>query len=155
MEMNQEINIKMNIQDLKKIIERDDKDIKLERLINLFHKYGESEDNFIILDQVIIDLAVNPRQAANRVASGNYQVMYQYKLRDGISGSTIIATTRDFCRGVISAKKLYTRDEINTMSQREGRDVFTLTGGFYHNPETGQTTNYCRHSWFQVLAKRK
>jgi hypothetical protein len=144
-----------NLDKIKKSIKKDDEALKLKRLISLFYKYGQSENDFDIIDEVIIDLALTPAQSARRVASVNYQVMYQYKLRDNVVGGLVIKTTRDFCRGVIGAARLYTMGDINMMSQREGRDIFTLTGGSYTNPETGIHTYYCRHVWFQVLARKK
>lgn len=82
----------------------------------------------------------------------NYKVMYRYDVAQGM-GKPIIDGTRDFCRQLIGLNKLYTREEINLMSDREGRNVWTLRGGWYHNPNTEINQPQCRHTWRQVIVK--
>lgn len=83
-------------------------------------------------------------------------VMYSYEKKPGISGDPVIATTRPFCKVMYESKKLYTRDEITTISDRVGRDVWLYRGGWYHNPDTDKTTPSCRHIWRQnIVTKRK
>lgn len=83
----------------------------------------------------------------------NIEVLYSYEVRPGISGGNVIDTTRDFCRSLINLDRLYTREEIEEISDLEGRDVWRLRGGFYHNPNTDVTTPYCRHEWFQNVVE--
>lgn len=84
----------------------------------------------------------------------NYQVMYRYDVAAGM-GEKIIANTRDFCKELIELNRLYTRDEINAMSAKEKRNVWTLRGGWYHDPDTGVNQPQCRHTWRQVIVKEK
>jgi DNA-binding MarR family transcriptional regulator len=63
---------------------------------------------------------------------------------------------RPFCARLMELDKLYSRAEIEQVSQRVGYSVWERRGGFYHNPKTGETTPYCRHHWTQhVVIKRK
>lgn len=82
----------------------------------------------------------------------SYKVMYRYDVAKGM-GKPIIDGTRDFCRQLIGLNKLYTREEINLMSAKEDRNVWTLRGGWYHNPNTGINQPQCRHTWRQVIVK--
>lgn len=86
--------------------------------------------------------------------TSEFEVKYRYDVAAGM-GSPIIAGTREFCRELIKLEKLYTRDEINFMSNNEDRNVWTLRGGWYHNPKTGVNESSCRHTWRQVIVKRK
>jgi len=79
-----------------------------------------------------------------------FEVLYSYEVRAGL-GAEVIAGSRDFCRELIRQDRMYSREEINTISARIGRDVWTKRGGFYHNPDTGRTTAWCRHEWQQHL----
>lgn len=83
----------------------------------------------------------------------SYKVMYRYGLAAGFKDE-IIPGTRDFCRKLIGANKLYSRDEINTMSEQEGRNVWTLRGGWYTNSD-GIHEPQCRHTWKQVVVKER
>ena len=62
---------------------------------------------------------------------------------------------RAFCAKLLELKKLYTRDEIDRISQAVDYNVFAMRGGFYHNPSTDITTPYCRHKWSQVSVIKK
>lgn len=84
-----------------------------------------------------------------------FEVRYTYEKRDDITGDTIIKTSREFCRDMISLNRAYTREEIDVISGIEGRDVFKDRGGWYHNPKTDRNTPYCRHIWKFILVRKK
>lgn len=80
-------------------------------------------------------------------------IRYSYEVSPGL-GEAVIDTTRDFCRRLIQLDRVYSRKEIEQISQRLGYSVWQRRGGFYHNPKTGVTTPYCRHRWVeQVVIK--
>lgn len=83
-----------------------------------------------------------------------FEIRYTYEKRDDISGSTLIKTSRDFCREMIGLNKAYTKEEIDIISGIEGRDVFRDRGGWYHNPKTDNNTPYCRHIWKFILVRK-
>jgi hypothetical protein len=84
-------------------------------------------------------------------------VVYSYQKRPGIEGPPKLpdGRTRDFCARLLDINRLYTRDDINSISSRVDRDVWKYRGGWYTNPETGASTPYCRHIWMQQLVIKK
>ena len=82
-----------------------------------------------------------------------FMVVYTYKERPGVP--PVITKSRDFCLRLLNLNRLYTRDDINSISSRVDRDVWKYRGGWYTNPETGASTPYCRHIWMQQLVIKK
>lgn len=82
----------------------------------------------------------------------DYKVLYSYEVKAGL-GSSVIPTTRDFCRKLVELDRLYTRQEIDTISSAVDRNVWLYRGGWYHNPKTDVTTPSCRHEWKQNIVK--
>lgn len=83
------------------------------------------------------------------------EIVYKYTLRN--DAPDLVTESRDFCKEMVrlSQTKSWTIDQIQAISNRVGYDVFTRRGGWYHNPETGKNTPYCRHVWAQRLVRRK
>ena len=81
-----------------------------------------------------------------------FKVLYSYEVKAGL-GSSVIPTTRDFCRRLVELDRLYTREEIDTISSAVDRDVWRYRGGWYHNPKTDVTTPSCRHEWKQNIVR--
>lgn len=79
------------------------------------------------------------------------RVVYSYEVRPELNQPDVIPTTRDFCRTLIEANKVYSREEINTISSAIGRDVWSYRGGWYHDPNTGRNRPSCRHYWQQNI----
>lgn len=77
-----------------------------------------------------------------------YEVRYKYQ---GPKDSK----NRAFCKALLNLNKLYTRDEINKISDRVGRNVWTKRGGWYTKPGTDIHLPYCRHQWASILVKKK
>jgi hypothetical protein len=111
------------------------------------------EKNLLTSDLKITDLG-NESIAENPTPASNLEILYSYEVRPNV-GDEIIEGTRDFCRELIEADKLYTRQDIERISEKEGRDVWATRGGWYHNPNTDRTVPYCRHEWVQNVVKRK
>jgi len=88
------------------------------------------------------------------VEADRYEVRYSYEVKPGL-GADKISTTRPFCETLIDANRMYTRQEIDFISGRIGRDVWRYRGGFYHNPKTDRTTPWCRHQWVQSLVVKQ
>ncbi len=82
------------------------------------------------------------------------KVFYKYDWATGFSNADL-KTSRDFCRSLIDLKRLYTREDINQISNDLGYSVWNMRGGYYHNPKTDITTPYCRHIWKQEIRKLK
>jgi hypothetical protein len=62
---------------------------------------------------------------------------------------------RDFCARLLSLNRIYTREDIQKMSQALGYDVWKRRGGWYHNPQLNVNIPHCRHDWEQVIVKKK
>jgi hypothetical protein len=95
-------------------------------------------------------------QVVNQIpgsAQPQYEIRYSYEKRQGVP--PVKTKSRDFCKALMGAERLYSRDEIKIISGREGRDVWKYRGGWYTNPVTKVTTPWCRHIWMQNLVKRK
>lgn len=82
-------------------------------------------------------------------------VRYQYEKAPGIEGGILIPTSRDFCRKIVESKKVFSREDIDTMSAELGYDVWKRRGGWYHNSNTDTNTPQCRHIWQQKVMIRK
>lgn len=98
----------------------------------------------------IIERAVNPEMIDTRARPETIDVYikYSYEAKDGLQ--PIIETTRPFCRRLIELDKLYTRAEIESISQRVGFSVWDRKGGFWGDKDE------CRHRWVRhVVIKKK
>ena len=87
------------------------------------------------------------------VPAERFEIAYTYREVPNIP--PVKSESRDFCRRLISANRKYTREELNTISSRVDRDVWKYRGGWYHNPDTGANTPWCRHEWVQQIVIRQ
>jgi len=90
------------------------------------------------------------------------EVFYKYGKNPTVKGPSVIDTTREFCREMINATntdnnkfKLFSRTDINKLSNVLGYNVWEQRGGYYHNPNNNTTTPYCRHIWQPVKIVKK
>lgn len=82
-----------------------------------------------------------------------FEVRYGYRTRLDVPPAK--SGSRQFCERLMSLNRLYTRDEINTISGRVDRDVWKYRGGWYTNPDTQASTPWCRHEWIQQLVVKR
>jgi len=82
-----------------------------------------------------------------------FEVRYGYRTRLDVPPAK--SGSRQFCERLMSLNRLYTKDEINTISGRVDRDVWRYRGGWYTNPDTGASTPWCRHEWIQQLVVKR
>jgi len=94
------------------------------------------------------------KQKAARRPIADIQIRYSYEVTPGL-GAPVIPTTRPFCERLIRMDKIYSRAEIQQISQRLGYSVWQRRGGFYTNPRTQVTTPYCRHRWVEQIVIKK
>lgn len=99
----------------------------------------------------IIERAINPEVIDYRPKPETVDVFvrYTYEKRPTATGPEIIPTTRPFCKKLIELDRVYTRSEIETISQRLGYSVFDRAGGFWGNRPQ------CRHEWKRFLLIKK
>lgn len=82
-----------------------------------------------------------------------FEVRFKYALRTPTP--PLNDKSREFCVKLIELNRLYSREEIETISSRVDRNVWNYRGGFWTNADTGVTTPYCRHIWNQQLIVKK
>ena len=91
-----------------------------------------------------------------KVSDQQIEIRYEYALDPAFSGERkLIKTSREFCRQLVSANRLYLRSEIDTISARVGRDIWTERGGWYTIPDTTVHIHHCRHIWNSKLVRKK
>ena len=79
--------------------------------------------------------------------------VYKYEVRDDVPKAK--SGSRPFCAKLMAAKKQYTREQIDNLSNEFNSNVWIYRGGFYNNPNTGETEPYCRHIWKSYTKVRK
>jgi DNA-binding Lrp family transcriptional regulator len=91
-----------------------------------------------------------PISAISKIGNelAKYSVKYKYT---GPSDSK----NRDFCRAMLNLNKVYTRDDIDKISNRVDRNVWTKRGGWQTIKGTDIHLPFCRHTWSSVLVKKK
>jgi hypothetical protein len=98
---------------------------------------------------------INIRKVTERIPAQtlpDIKVMYTYELRPDVPPPAIIPTTRAFCKKMLSLSKsrMFSRQDIQKLSERLGYSVFTRAGGWWGN------SYKCRHTWMKhVVIKKK
>ena len=86
-----------------------------------------------------------------------FEVRYGYRTRLDVPPAK--SGSRQFCERLIGINRLYTKDEINTISSRVDRDVWRYRGGWYSfpkdDPRYPARTPWCRHEWIQQLVVKR
>lgn len=85
--------------------------------------------------------------------TANIKLLYSYELRT--NAPKLKGVSRDFCIDMVKMNKLYTYEEIQSLSNDLGTDVWKTRGGWYSNPNTAAPTPQCRHIWVQNVTKLK
>ena len=83
------------------------------------------------------------------------QIFYKYVTRKDVPDAQ---TSRPFCKKMLALTrngKVWTREQLDNITNQLGEEVWTYRGGFYTNPDTGETTAYCRHIWKSITKIKK
>jgi hypothetical protein len=94
----------------------------------------------------IRDWKLTSKAESNVPRTEQIKVVYSYELRPDVPSAQ---QSREFCEELIKRDRIYTRGEIDQISNAIGRDVWSYRGGWYRNPDTERTTPSCRHYWKQ------
>jgi len=118
-----------------------------------------------LLDKGYLDdnLKITPKaKETNLPDLTELTVMYKYALRQDAPSLVSGGKSRPFCQGMMSANRLYTREEINLIGAELGNiygeanyDAFRRRGGWYTDPNTDIHYPACRHIWLQGVYKKK
>ena len=96
------------------------------------------------------------KEAAKPTDEPVLEVRYKYSWAAGFSNKDK-KTSREFCKVMLELAdqgKVYTRDDINGISNIMGYSVWNRRGGWYHTA-SGVNRPQCRHVWEQQLVIRK
>jgi hypothetical protein len=85
----------------------------------------------------------------------SFRVLYSYEERPNVPAA--ISGSRPLCDRLYQGgnSMLFTREEIQNISNQLGYSVFQLCGGWYTNPNTGRRTPFCRHEWRRNVVVEK
>lgn len=100
---------------------------------------------------------ITPKGINKNIPSVETEVytVYKYVTRDDVP--EVKTTSRPFCKKMLAlsrAGKVWTRDALESLTNNLGEDAWTYRGGFYTNPDDGETTPYCRHIWAAITKSR-
>jgi ribosomal protein S25 len=82
-----------------------------------------------------------------------FLIRYSYEWKQGFNNSDK-PSSREFCKYLLSANKMYSRSEIEQMSARLGYSVWDRRGGWWTKPN-GDHSPSCRHQWVSNVVTRK
>jgi len=85
----------------------------------------------------------------------SFRVLYSYEERPNVPAAA--SGSRPLCERLYQGgnSMLFTREEIQNISNQLGYSVFQLCGGWYTNPNTGRRTPFCRHEWRRNVVVEK
>ena len=85
------------------------------------------------------------------------EIFYTYEKRKDVEGDVLLESSRPFCKKMVglSSTRMWSRKDIQNISQRLGYNVFKAAGGFWNN--NGTIEAHCRHEWVAnaVIKKNK
>jgi hypothetical protein len=118
--------------------------------------YLITKDRYPIARAVDQIASENLPKNIKEVAEPVLEVRYKYAWAAGFSNKDK-RTSREFCKVMLDLAdqgKVYTRDDINGISNIMGYSVWNRRGGWYHTA-SGVNRPQCRHIWEQQLVIRK
>lgn len=129
------------------IVNRVLKGLEKEGLIKIkTEKQGEDEIINRTLTKPLSELV------KSKPSTTSIMLRYSYEPRPGLE--PVIEGTRPFCRKLIELDKLYSRADIETISERVGYSVWDRKGGWWTEPN-GEHSPECRHIWSANIVLKK
>jgi hypothetical protein len=107
-----------------------------------------------IVGDIIISNPTKSEIAKADVQQPELVVLYSYELSPESPPLAVGGVSREFCVKLMDAQKLYTRAEIDNMSNEVGGSVWMMRGGWYTKPDTTIHVPHCRHEWQSNLVKK-
>lgn len=99
--------------------------------------------------------AIKITELGKKAAPDLGKIVLRYKYAVSPEARPLKTQSRDFCKKLMELGKVYSREDIDTMSARLGYDVWKMRGGWYHDPVKDVNLPHCRHEWKQVLMRKK
>lgn len=98
---------------------------------------------------LIKDLGLTDKGQELALDEKDIEIVFSYEKKYNAPDLVKGGKSRNFCRSMMALDRVYTRDEINSISDQVGIDVWLYRGGWYHNPKLNINTPSCRHEWRQ------
>ena len=121
----------------------------VDRIKGLEERGALTKSTSIIGVDTIIEHSINHEvlDTVERPETVDIFIKYTYEAKPGLE--PIIDTTRPFCKKLIELGRVYSRAEIELISQRVGYSVWDRRGGFWgEKPQ-------CRHEWKKLIVVKK
>lgn len=83
-----------------------------------------------------------------------YKYDWDYRKLSAEGAKANSATSRSFCKKLMAMNKLYSRSDIQQLSERLGYSVFDRRGGWWTMPN-GEHSPSCRHTWVSNVVIKK
>lgn len=83
------------------------------------------------------------------------QTVYKYKTKP--DAPALLTQSREYCKELLSESetKFWEFEDIDSMSNEFDMNAWDFRGGYYTNPNTKETTPWCRHIWKAQTRKVK
>ena len=116
------------------------------------YKIGEGIDSNVIVERQLTEPL---RDIVEKIKpkTTEFLIRYSYEWIKGYSNKDK-STSREFCKYLLQANKMYSRAEIEQMSARLGYSVWDRRGGWWTQPD-GDHSPSCRHRWVSNVVTRK
>lgn len=153
------------------ILDNDMKGLKIDELVKVLKTEGKITTTLTEVDNILnkmkdaglinIDtdkdgrLSIKPLPKPEVPDTGKISTMYKYIKKPEATGGDLIPTSRSFCVKLIENNRLYTREDIQSMTSLFGYDIFKHAGGWWYDPIEDKTNSSCRHMWKAVKVKPK
>lgn len=113
---------------------------------------GEGIDSNVIVERQLTEPL---RDIVEKIKpkTTEFLIRYSYEWIQGYSNKDK-STSREFCKYLLQANKMYSRAEIEQMSARLGYSVWDRRGGWWTQPD-GDHSPSCRHRWVSNVVTRK
>lgn len=113
---------------------------------------GEGIDSNVIVERQLTEPL---RDIVEKIKpkTTEFLIRYSYEWIQGYSNKDK-STSREFCKYLLQANKMYSRAEIEQMSARLGYSVWDRRGGWWTQPD-GDHSPSCRHRWVSSVVTRK
>jgi DNA-binding Lrp family transcriptional regulator len=113
---------------------------------------GEGIDSNVIVERQLTEPL---RDIVEKIKpkTTEFLIRYSYEWIKGYS-NVDKSTSREFCKYLLQANKMYSRAEIEQMSARLGYSVWDRRGGWWTQPD-GDHSPSCRHRWVSNVVTRK
>jgi len=119
-------------------------------------KFTEQEFEFGEVTETATESSIKKGIGDIAKVASEISIKYTYGLRSDVTGGILLPTSRPFCIKMVelSQSKLFSRQDINKISEQVGYSVWNRGGGFWNNH--GTIEPHCRHEWkSHIVIKKK